>query len=183
MAGNGALSLSERVTDVACPGCGCVCDDLTLTVEDGKLAGVERACEIGERFFLGHAASGRPPAEIEGRPADFAGAVSRAAELLRAADRPLVYGLARSAAAGQRAAVALAESAGAVIDTTASMCHGPSIMALQQVGEITCTLGEVRNHADLGPGDLLGLRPRGLPPASRGALLGVRHGEAHADGP
>src|SRR5690606_8564559 len=28
-------------------------------------------------------------------------------------------------------------------------CHGPSIMAIQEVGESTCSLGEVRNRADL----------------------------------
>ena len=43
----------------------------------------------------------------------------------------------------------LAEQIGANIDTTASVCHGPSIMAIQQVGESTCSLGEVRNRADL----------------------------------
>jgi formylmethanofuran dehydrogenase subunit B len=43
----------------------------------------------------------------------------------------------------------LAERLGGTIDTTASICHGPSIMAIQQVGESTCTLGEVRNRADL----------------------------------
>jgi formylmethanofuran dehydrogenase subunit B len=43
----------------------------------------------------------------------------------------------------------LAEQLGATVDTTASVCHGPSIMAIQQVGESTCSLGEVRNRADL----------------------------------
>ena len=62
---------------------------------------------------------------------------------------PLIWGLSRSSTAGQRAAVLLAEQIGATIDTTASVCHGPSIMAIQQVGESTCSLGEVRNRADL----------------------------------
>ena len=43
----------------------------------------------------------------------------------------------------------LAERLGATIDTTASICHGPSIMAIQEVGESTCTLGEVADRADL----------------------------------
>jgi formylmethanofuran dehydrogenase subunit B len=60
-----------------------------------------------------------------------------------------VWGLSRSSTEGQRAAVLLAERLGANIDTTASVCHGPSIMAIQQVGESTCSLGEVRNRADL----------------------------------
>jgi formylmethanofuran dehydrogenase subunit B len=61
----------------------------------------------------------------------------------------LIWGLSRSSTAGQRAAVLLAEQIGATIDTTASVCHGPSIMAIQEVGESTCSLGEVRNRADL----------------------------------
>lgn len=68
---------------------------------------------------------------------------------MQRADYPLIYGLSRSATPGQRAAIALAERLGAAIDTTASLCHGPSIMALQEVGEVTCTLGEIRNRADL----------------------------------
>ncbi len=43
----------------------------------------------------------------------------------------------------------LADRIGANIDTTASLCHAPSIMAIQEVGESTCTLGEIRNRADL----------------------------------
>ncbi len=57
--------------------------------------------------------------------------------------------MSRSTTEGQRAAVALADRLGATIDTTASTGHAPSIIALQQVGESTCTLGEVKNRADL----------------------------------
>src|SRR5262249_36402961 len=32
---------------------------------------------------------------------------------------------------------------------TASVCHGPSGMAFQGVGEVTCSLGEVKNRAAL----------------------------------
>ncbi|MGL6094529.1 MAG: formylmethanofuran dehydrogenase subunit B, partial [Fimbriiglobus sp.] len=38
---------------------------------------------------------------------------------------------------------------GATIDTAASTGHGPAIMAMQQAGESTCTLGEVRQRAGL----------------------------------
>jgi formylmethanofuran dehydrogenase subunit B len=61
----------------------------------------------------------------------------------------LVCGLSHSSTPGQRAAVELAERIGAVIDTTASVCHGPSIVAIQNAGESTCSLGEVRQRADL----------------------------------
>ncbi len=45
--------------------------------------------------------------------------------------------------------VELAEEIGAVIDNTASVCHGPSVLAIQDVGLPSCTLGEVKNRADL----------------------------------
>lgn len=76
-------------------------------------------------------------------------ALTEAVEILNAARYPLIYGLSRSSTAGQRAAVRLADRLGGVIDTTASVCHGPSIIAVQSVGESTCSLGEVRNRSDL----------------------------------
>ena len=86
---------------------------------------------------------------IEGQSAALEVAAVRAADLLRAASSPLIYGMSRSSTEGQRAAIALGERIGATIDTTASLCHAPSVMALQEVGESTCTLGEVKNRADL----------------------------------
>jgi formylmethanofuran dehydrogenase subunit B len=76
-------------------------------------------------------------------------AIEHAARLLAESRAPLLFGLSRSSTAGQRAAVALADRLGAFIDTTASVCHGPSIMAIQQVGESTSSLGEVRHRSDL----------------------------------
>src|SRR4029077_6663027 len=90
-----------------------------------------------------------PVAEVDGQTVPLETAIAHAARLLGQAHYPLIYGLARSSTEGQCAAVALAEALGAVIDTTASLCHAPSVVAQQQVGKVTCTLGEVRNHADL----------------------------------
>jgi formylmethanofuran dehydrogenase subunit B len=91
----------------------------------------------------------RPAASIEGKAATYEDAIARAANILRDSRAPLIWGLSRSSTGGQRAAVLLADRIGATIDTTASVCHGPSIMAIQQIGESTCSLGEVRNRADL----------------------------------
>jgi formylmethanofuran dehydrogenase subunit B len=91
----------------------------------------------------------RPLARVAGQSVTLSNAIDRAAEILRNSRAPLIWGLSRSSTAGQRAAVMLAEQIGATVDTTASVCHGPSIMAIQEVGESTCSLGEVRNRADL----------------------------------
>jgi formylmethanofuran dehydrogenase subunit B len=127
-----------------------VCDDLRLTFKDERLMRAEGACKLAEPYFA--ALSNfpeRPVASIEGKAVMLERAIEKASEILRESRAPLIWGLSRSSTAGQRAAVLLADRIGATIDTTASVCHGPSIMAIQQVGESTCSLGEVRNRADL----------------------------------
>jgi formylmethanofuran dehydrogenase subunit B len=142
--------MPQTFSDVACTVCGCVCDDLRLTFDGNRLQRAEKACRLAEPWFarLSNLPE-RPTASIQGKQVTPEEGVERAAEILRASRSPLVWGLSRSSTAGQKAAVLLAERIGATVDTTASVCHGPSIMAIQQVGESTCSLGEVRNRADL----------------------------------
>jgi formylmethanofuran dehydrogenase subunit B len=139
----------RSVKSFACTGCGCVCDDLRLTVDEGRIVRAEGACYLAEPWLLGQDAASPPAAEVDGQPVSLEAAIGRAAHILRQAQYPLVYGLARCSTDGQRAAVALAEAIGATIDTAASLCHAPSVVAQQQVGKVTGTLGEVRNRADL----------------------------------
>jgi formylmethanofuran dehydrogenase subunit B len=139
----------RTVSDVACPACACICDDLRLTIDGEKLVRVEPDCPLAERWFFENAQHRPPAVEISGREASVDAAIAKAARILAEANYPLVYGLSRSSTAGQRAAVRLAEQIGAVVDTTASICHGPSIIAVQSVGESTCSLGEVRARSDL----------------------------------
>jgi formylmethanofuran dehydrogenase subunit B len=139
----------KQIENVPCTVCGCVCDDLTLTIDNGRITKAERACRLAEPWFLEQNASPVPIAQINGRPAALENAVAQAANILKKAQSPLIYGLSRSTTEGQRAAVALADRLGATIDTTAATGHAPSLMALQQVGESTCSLGEVRMRADL----------------------------------
>lgn len=139
----------QTFSNVACTVCGCVCDDLELELTGDRLTPRHGACSLAEPWFR-DLSDCRPYATtVTGAPATFAEAVSRAAAILRESRNPLIYGLSRSSTPGQRAAVSLAERLCANIDTTASVCHGPSIMAIQQVGESTCSLGEVKTRADL----------------------------------
>src|ERR1700684_751257 len=139
----------KQFTDVACTVCGCVCDDLTITVENNRITRAEKACVLAEPWFLSQNTVRLPTAQISGKTASVDDALGCAAEILKQARSPLIYGLSRSTTEGQRAAVALADRLGATIDTTATTGHAPSLMALQQVGESTCTLGEIKNRADL----------------------------------
>lgn len=141
--------MPQTILAVGCTVCGCVCDDLQITVDGGRITHASGACHLAEPWFLSQNNHSPSAAEISGLPAEPDAAFQRAAELLAAAKYPLIYGLSRSTTEGQRAATALADRLGATIDTTASTGHAPSIIALQQVGESTCTLGEVKNRADL----------------------------------
>ncbi|HZT83688.1 MAG TPA: formylmethanofuran dehydrogenase subunit B, partial [Gemmataceae bacterium] len=137
------------VSDATCTFCGCVCDDMELTVEGNHITRAKNACFLGKAWFLNHHVEDRPVATIEGRPATFEEAVDRAAQILAGARYPIVYGLSDTTCEAQRVAVAIADRVGGCVDTTTSVCHGPSGMAFQNVGEVTCSLGEVKNRADL----------------------------------
>lgn len=146
--------MSERrvVEDFACTACGCVCDDLRVELQDDMVQAFEPPCPLAASWFARRAGAipaSEPTAWIEGVPATRKMAIARAVELLAASRAPLIYGLSSSSTPGQRAATRLADRLGATIDTSASTCHGPSIVALQQVGESTCTLGEIALRADL----------------------------------
>lgn len=138
-------------TDIACTVCGCVCDDLAISVSSNQLTAIHNACRLADPWFaaLSNTVDHSTSAQIDNQLVPHDEAISHAAAVLSRSRAPLIWGLARSSTSGQRAAVRLAERLGATIDTTASVCHGPSIMAIQQVGESTCTLGEVRHRADL----------------------------------
>jgi formylmethanofuran dehydrogenase subunit B len=141
--------MPQTTENVACTVCGCVCDDLRVTVDRGRVVRAEGACSLAEPWFFAQGARQPPAAEIAGRPEALGEALDRAAEILRRSRSPLIYGLSRSSTEGQQAAAALADRLGATIDTTASLGHAPAILAFQEAGESVCTLGEVKNRANL----------------------------------
>ena len=137
----------ERAT---CAGCGLVCDDITAVVgDDGRIERLERTCPLGDAWFAERVAPAPPPARVDGREAGLDEALDAAAEILAAARAPLVYGLGQTSCEAQRAAVALAEAIGAVIDPAGPVLDGASGLAFQARGASTATLGEVRDRADV----------------------------------
>ena len=137
------------VKDATCTFCGCVCDDIDLHVRGTKIEKAQRACVLGTAWFLNHELDEGPACRIEGKPASVEEGIECAAQILVAARYPLIYGLSDTTSESQRVAASIADWIGGNIDTTSSVCHGPSGMAVQGVGEVTCTLGEVRNRGDL----------------------------------
>ncbi len=139
------------VENATCTFCGCVCDDMVLTVDldQKRILKAKNACVLGKAWFSEHTVENRPFALIDGKEATTAEAVEAAAQILAQARYPMIYGLSDTTNEAQRQAVAIADLLGANLGTTTEVCHGPSGIAFQGVGESTATLGEIKNRADL----------------------------------
>ncbi|MDF0589910.1 formylmethanofuran dehydrogenase subunit B [Candidatus Methanocrinis natronophilus] len=137
--------------DVLCPFCGCLCDDLKVEVEEGRIVGVKRACRLGMSKFMGHERIVAPMVRRDGVLVEtsYEEAYERAAEILKAAKRPLLYGWCSTVCETAKKGILLAEEVGGVIDSTATVCHGPSIIGIEEKGLAGSTLGQVKNRADL----------------------------------
>jgi formylmethanofuran dehydrogenase subunit B len=139
--------MAER--PATCAGCGCGCDDIEVTVVAEALERVTGTCRLGDEWFAQRTADGPSPARVDGREAELAEALDVAAAILREARLPLVCGLGQTDCESQRAAVALAEAIGAVIDPSGPAGDGAAGAASQDVGVSTATFGDVRDRADL----------------------------------
>jgi formylmethanofuran dehydrogenase subunit B len=123
--------------------------DLTVDIDENRIIKAKRACTLGRAWFAEHVIEDRPAAMIDGKEVSFDEAVEEAAQVLTKAKFPIIYGLSDTTSEAQRVAVSIADYMHGTIDTTTSVCHGPTGMAFQGVGESTMTLGEVKNRADL----------------------------------
>ncbi|MEA2034371.1 MAG: formylmethanofuran dehydrogenase subunit B [Euryarchaeota archaeon] len=148
--------MSKMVTDVVCPFCGTLCDDLEVSLsDDGKeILEVYNACAIGAAKFL-HAQAGdritRPRRRQEDgtwKDISYDEAVDYTAKMFAESKKPLMYGWSSTNCEAQGVGSELGEVVGAVMDNTATVCHGSTLIAVQDVGVPGCTLGEIKNRAD-----------------------------------
>jgi len=141
----------QTVKNATCTFCGCVCDDMELTVDidEKRIIKAKKACILGRAWFAEHTIDDRPAAMIDGKEVSLEAAIEEASKVLVKAKFPIIYGLSDTTSEAQQQAVAIADYMRGTIDTTTSVCHGPTGMAFQNVGDSTMTLGEVKNRADL----------------------------------
>ena len=142
------------VKAVTCPVCGCLCDDIELTIRNGKIVKVKNGCAMCESKFLSHKNEHRILKPLIRKNGEFVEvsleeATRKAAEILAKANYPILYGWSSTSCEATRVGLELAEEIGGVIDNTAVVCHGPSILSIQDVGISSCTLGQIRHRADL----------------------------------
>jgi formylmethanofuran dehydrogenase subunit B len=132
---------------VTCAGCGLLCDDVTVEAAGDRVR-LSPECRLGAEWFSERL---RPddgaPATINGEAVDVDTALSRAAELLRTARRPLVHGFDDATVEDARAAVALADRLGALVGAGAVTSAWPGAPAMPLRGASTATLGEIRDRS------------------------------------
>jgi formylmethanofuran dehydrogenase subunit B len=138
------------VRDWTCPFCPLLCDDITTIVhDDGALDAPDVDCPRlahALTWFGGNTLACKPA--IDDQDTDLESALSRAADILKGAARPLFGGLATDVA-GARALYPLAAGCGAILDHLHGGALAASTAALQDRGAFFTTLSEVRARADL----------------------------------
>jgi formylmethanofuran dehydrogenase subunit B len=147
----GAEQGEKVVLHAACPLCGCLCDDLELHVKDGVVTDVVNGCILCTGKFC---SKGRMVTPIERQgdkwvETDFDDAIKKVAKMFVDAKRALFYGWSGTSTEAMHVGLEIAEEVGAVMDNCSSECHGPTIMAVQEVGHPGCTLGQIKNRADV----------------------------------
>lgn len=142
---------SRTIEPFTCPRCGCLCDDVQLVIEDGRIVEAVSACAIGRAALVGvemEPPTG-PAALIHGNPAEAEAALDEAARVLTRSKAPVILGLDRSTNEAVGVAVTLADRIGAVVEAGDPSATAPRVAAFQRGGRVSATLGEIKNRADV----------------------------------
>lgn len=135
--------------NVVSPFCNCSCDDLIVEIHGGQLVLGSPACEPTTNAFR---LLNTPPgttASVLQKSCDLDEAIRQATGILKQSRSPLLFGLSGMGTKSHRAAIRLAEVIRGTIDGGGSKLKQASLLATQRVGLSTCTLGEIRQRADL----------------------------------
>jgi formylmethanofuran dehydrogenase subunit B len=141
------MTAPAPIAHVTCLGCGCACDDITVVVRDDRIVEARNACALGAQWF----GDGQVPARsrIDARDADLDETLAEAARLLSKASGPLVYLAPGISCETQREGTAIADLLRARLDSATSSTAAQFVLAGQERGFASATLGEIRNRADV----------------------------------
>ncbi|MBX9794919.1 MAG: formylmethanofuran dehydrogenase [Burkholderiaceae bacterium] len=140
---------SRSDTAWTCPFCPLLCDAFEVSSSGGSLTLQGSDCPRAIRALqsFGAMPSSATP-QVDGRVCDLDSAIDAAAHILAVSRQPLFGGLGTDVA-GARALYRLACETGAISDAAqgGALMHG--LRAMQDRGQFTTTLAEVRNRADV----------------------------------
>lgn len=139
--------------NIVCPVCGGSCDDIQVELGDGEIT-VKNACKMGNAKFQEVVSSHRirdPMIKENGelKKADWNDAITKAAEILTSAKRPLLFLGSETSCEAQEVGLHIGEYLGAAVDSNATICHGPTVMGIQESGIVGATAGQTKNRTNL----------------------------------
>lgn len=139
--------ISKRLV---CTGCGCLCDDLQIEIDDARLGRIENACAKGAAYIQSSFdTKRRAKSTVRGQECSPGNAIEEARSILLQARNPLVFGLDNSTSAAQALAFELAQKLGGALDDASSFSYGPLIERILSKDLPTCSLSEIKDNADL----------------------------------
>ena len=138
--------------NIVCPACGAACDDIQVEFEDGIIE-AKNACKIGNAKFkmITNPQRLRQPLIKEGsklKPAEWDTALEKAAEILTSAKRSLLF-MGETSCETYEMGLKMGEYLGAIVDSNATIGHGPTAMGIQEAGKVDATEGQKKNRGDL----------------------------------
>jgi formylmethanofuran dehydrogenase subunit B len=134
--------------DIICPVCGMACDDIRIELKEDKVV-THNACLMGDSKFQELTSAHRIIAPtIEGNVVDWKEAIKLSADMLEDARRPLIYIGSETSIEAMKVGIDIADYLGGIVDNNVSMCHGPTVLGIQQAGIPSCTIGQMKNRAD-----------------------------------
>ncbi len=149
----------EPFDSAVCPGCGCLCEDIDLTLKGDQVAQVFNACSWGlSKFHLGHRFLREPKhAKIvfpsrkgpsnQSLPISFEEAYGEAATLIRESRRVVFFGLCQTSFDAQVKIVSLIKRLGAIAYPSEGMLLDPFFKSVKSQPYRLATLEEVRQLA------------------------------------
>ena len=137
---------ANQHTNVACPFCGILCDDLEIGPSNEGLKVLKNGCVKSVAGFERKLVE--PSPQVDGKDVSLDEAIAAAARLIRESRLPIFGGLATDVE-GVRAIMALAEKGGGIVDHALSDAQYRNFKVLQTSGWVMTTLTEARNRADL----------------------------------
>ena len=138
-----------KCTDVTCPVCGMSCDDCEIELTPTSVT-TKNACLMGDAKFQELRSHHRLVYPVvNGERVSWEKALDTAADILVNAKRPFFFMGSETANEAMAVGIEMAEYLGGLVDGNATICHGPTVMAVQDAGQVGCTLGECRNRSDL----------------------------------
>ena len=122
-----------------------MCDDVDFAVDKtGITSNID--CRVAQSFLK---SANQFLANGSKTPSDFEALSKSLSDRLQSAGAPLIVGLNHLTTEAQQLAWRIADVTGATIDTTLSKANRASIYALQRLGKVTASLGEIANRSDL----------------------------------